>query len=125
MSIFHDQNAFLDAGDVEKFTLAAERLAFELIKEEVEELGQEPYYMAWPEPNAIKEVLDIIYVAAQYLNVTIGPDKALAAWQALHENNMSKCVDGKLIKRKDGKIMKPEGYQKLDLRPVLEKNNGR
>jgi len=32
---------------------------------------------------------------------------------------MSKCTDGKLIKREDGKVLKPEGYKKLDLSEVL------
>jgi len=84
----------------------------------------EPWYFAFEtnEPkniNAIKEALDLMYVTAQYLNVTIGPDKALECWNALQNNNMSKCVDGKLIKREDGKILKPEGYKKLDLTEIL------
>jgi hypothetical protein len=30
-----------------------------------------------------------------------------------------KCVDGKLVKRKDGKVEKPDGFVKLDLAPLL------
>ena len=122
MSIFHDQDKFLQAGDVEKFTLEAERLADKLISEESQELASESYYIGTPRNlNSIKEALDLIYVTAQYLNVTIGPDKAKECWDALQTNNMSKCVDGKLIKRDDGKILKPEGYVKLDLGEILDR----
>lgn len=122
MSIFHDQDKFLQAGDVEKFTLEAEKLADRLIGEEYTELSNERFYLGSSEDsNAIKEALDLIYVTAQYLNVTIGPDKAKECWDALQENNMSKCVDGKLVKREDGKVLKPECYKKLDLGEILDR----
>jgi len=124
MSIFHDQYEFLQAGDVEQFTKYAEKLAYDLIEEEWEEMRLEPVWFIDGGTNLVKEALDLMYVTAQYLNVTIGPDKALEAWNALHANNMSKCTDGKLIKREDGKVLKPEGYKKLDLAPLLCKNNG-
>jgi hypothetical protein len=120
MSIFHDQDKFLQAGDVEKFTLEAEKLADKLIDEEYQELKDEPYFLDKRyNSNTIKEALDLIYVLAQYLNVTIGPDKAKECWDALQENNMSKCIDGKLVKGADGKVLKPEGYVKLDLGELL------
>ena len=126
MSLFHDQYEFLQAGDV----LAGrptkrEHLAYTLINEEFREFTQEPsYFTSQGEQNeyglnAIKEALDLMYVTAQYLNVTIGPDKAKEAWDALHANNMSKCTNGKLLKREDGKVLKPEGYKKLDLSELL------
>ena len=121
MSIFHDQYRFLQAGDVPVGTLKAEKLADRLMREEYREFRYEAYY--FDEVNdtheIIKEALDLMYVTAQYLNVTIGPDKAKECWDALHANNMSKCTDGKLIKREDGKVLKPEGYKKLDLSEVL------
>ena len=122
MSIFHDQYRFLQAGDVPVGTLAAEELASKLIGEEVTEFMNEWLYFddgMGGDPAVIKEALDLMYVTAQYLNVTIGPDKAKECWDALHANNMSKCTDGKLIKREDGKVLKPEGYKKLDLSEVL------
>lgn len=114
-SFFHDQHEFLKAGDAELGTYEAAILAEDLVAEETGEFLLE----AHGDPNKIKEALDGIYTYCQYLNVTIGPDKALACWNALHQNNMSKCVDGKLVKRADGKILKPEGYQKLDLTEIL------
>lgn len=119
-SLFHDQNDFLKAGNVEIGTITAEALADRLISEEYRELSDEPYYTDDPTNfNTLKEALDLIYVTCQYLNVTIGPDKALECWNLLHNNNMSKCIDGKLVKRADGKIEKPEGYKKADLSEVL------
>jgi len=123
VSIFHDQDKFLQAGDVEKFTLEAEKLANNLITEEYLELQEEAFFFNDQDPtDTIKEALDLIYVTAQYLNVTIGPDKAKECWDALQENNMSKCVDGKLVKREDGKVLKPEGYKKLDLGEILDRD---
>ena len=122
MSIFHDQYEFLQAGDVPVGTFEAEKLANKLIEEEFNELRCEPWYLGPSSSHgSIKEALDLMYVTAQYLNVTIGPDKANECWDALHANNMSKCTDGKLLKRKDGKVLKPIGYKKLDLSPLLTK----
>lgn len=121
-SIFHDQQEFLQAGDVEVGTYNSEVLASNLIFEEFEEFSEEPHYLERRlegNTNAIKEALDLMYVTAQYLNVTIGADKAYQCWQALHANNMSKCTEGKLVKRADGKVEKPDGFKKLDLAPLL------
>ena len=106
MSLFHDQMEFLQAGDMEVGTKEAERLAYDLIGEEWGELEDEPKWYCEDNLNMIKEALDLMYVTAQYLNVTIGADKAYQCWQALHTNNMSKCTNGKLVKRADGKVLK-------------------
>ena len=120
MSLFDDQYEFLQAGDVEQFTSKSEQLAFNLIEEEYcEFINTDSYLGEHADSEAIKEALDLMYVTAQYLNVTIGPDKAKECWDALHQNNMSKCTNGKLLKREDGKVLKPEGYKKLDLSKVL------
>ena len=118
MSMFHDQAAFLEAGDVEfpSKDRKARELAEKLVLEEFGEWRNEPIYGS---PEDIKEALDLMYVTAQYINTLIGPDKALECWNALQENNMSKCTNGKLVKREDGKILKPEGYKKLDLTEIL------
>lgn len=119
-SIFHDQEEFLKAGDSPQFTLRAEILAIALVEEEFWELeGEHLYLQEDSSCNAIKEALDLMYVTAQYLNVTVGADKAKELWDALHENNMSKCVEGKLVKSEQGKILKPEGYVPLDIEKLL------
>jgi len=122
--MFYDQWEFLQAGDVEVGTAVAEDLADRLIQEEYQELQNELLYHYVLHPgntNTIKEALDLMYVTAQYLNVTIGPEAATKCWDALHANNMSKCIGGKLVKRADGKVMKPDGFKKLDLGPLLQK----
>ena len=40
-------------------------------------------------------------------------------WQEVKASNMSKFVDGKAIKNKKGKIMKPESYFKPNIKQVL------
>jgi len=40
-------------------------------------------------------------------------------WDEVRASNMSKVVDGKLIKREDGKVLKPEGYFRPDINAVL------
>lgn len=42
-----------------------------------------------------------------------------AVWDEVKASNMSKVVDGKLMKREDGKVMKPEGYFRPDLNAVM------
>ena len=37
----------------------------------------------------------------------------------IHASNMSKMVDGKVVKRADGKVMKPEGYFPPNLSDIL------
>lgn len=60
----------------------------------------------------IKEACDVVYVVVGTL-VRLGLpfDKA---FKIVHENNMSKCIDGKLHKRADGKVLKPDNYIKVD-----------
>lgn len=124
-SMFHDQAEFLMAGDVKTGTVAAENLAFTLINEELDEFFETGTFFPsgqvceTSDSNAIKEALDVVYVMAQYLNVTVGPDKAKELWDALHQNNMSKCVEGKLVKNEQGKILKPENYVPLDIEKLL------
>ena len=37
----------------------------------------------------------------------------------VHRSNMAKLVDGKPIRREDGKILKPEGWTAPDIKKVL------
>lgn len=37
------------------------------------------------------------------------------AFNRVHENNMTKFVNGQLFKNSDGKVMKPEGYVKANM----------
>lgn len=45
-----------------------------------------------------------------------------ACWQEIHRSNMSKIENGKVLRREDGKIQKPDSYSPPDLKPILSGN---
>lgn len=63
--------------------------------------------------NLVKEWADVQYVLSQ-LAVYYGIDGE-EAFTRVADNNMTKVVDGNVIYREDGKILKPEGYQKPNM----------
>lgn len=82
------------------------QLYMELIREEFEELKDG--YTA----NSITEMADacgdLIWVILGLCN-TVGIPMA-PVWHEISASNMSKTVEGKVIKRDDGKILKPDTY---------------
>ena len=79
-----------------------------LIDEEYQEFCQahrnEPYV------NELKELADLVYVCYQYAeNMEWDLDEAM---NRVHRSNMSKLgLDGKPIRRSDGKVLKGPNYQ--------------
>lgn len=64
--------------------------------------------------NLCKEWADVQVVlsnVAWYFNIP-----ADAAFNRVHENNMTKVVDGVIRRRADGKILKPDNFVKADMR---------
>lgn len=62
---------------------------------------------------------DIIYIACgTAVSYGIPLDDVFAE---VHRSNMAKLVDGKLIRREDGKIQKPEGWTAPDIKKILTK----
>lgn len=64
--------------------------------------------------NLCKEWADaqvVLSNVAWYLNIP-----ADVCFNRVHNNNMTKVVDGKVRLREDGKILKPEGYVKPDMK---------
>ena len=59
--------------------------------------------------ECLKELADVVYVAFQFA--------AAAGWELdealdrVHQSNMSKLVDGKPLKREDGKVLKGPNYK--------------
>jgi predicted HAD superfamily Cof-like phosphohydrolase len=58
------------------------------------------------------------------LNVLVGlllsqglPVEAMT--RAIHDANLRKCVDGRVVRRADGKVLKPEGWQPADKEGVI------
>jgi predicted HAD superfamily Cof-like phosphohydrolase len=61
---------------------------------------------------------DIIYIACgTAVSYGIPLDDVFAE---VHRSNMAKLVDGKVIRREDGKIQKPDGWTAPDVKGVLE-----
>jgi NTP pyrophosphatase (non-canonical NTP hydrolase) len=91
-------------------------LQFSLIEEEFRELGeafvQELYGVT--KEDQLKELADLVFVCYQYAaargwNLDV-------AMRRVFESNMSKLVDGKPLRREDGKVLKGPNYQP----PILE-----
>lgn len=106
---------------------------YTLIREEIEEVAE-----AYAE--LLKELTDLEYVlvGATAMGVHEYPEdiiKNLHAFEHLyqaiplailneafvrvHQSNMSKLTDGKLVKREDGKILKPDTYEPPDLMELV------
>lgn len=117
---FKDQKEFMEAAEQSTSGENVEQmnLYVELIREEFGE------FMATDgvTPDDIKEAIDIIVVTIGYL-YSIGVD-AEEAWRRVHASNMSKLVDGKLIKREDGKVLKPDTYTPPLLEDLVPKEVG-
>jgi len=116
------QAEFLDAGDSTYPTNSIDDLnmCISLVREEFYEWEEENPWLLSGYTNDLKEAIDLIYVVAQYLNKQVGPEKAAKLFEAVHTNNMAKCTNGKLVKREDGKILKPEGFDKDGWRSIFD-----
>lgn len=121
MNIFQEQERFMNAGDIPTGLFFGTGIGSRgyldmckrLIHEELDELEAENSHYKF---NTLKEATDLLYVVLQYLNALVGSRRAMALFELVHNNNMSKVSeDGKLRKRADGKVLKPEKY-----RPISE-----
>jgi predicted HAD superfamily Cof-like phosphohydrolase len=62
---------------------------------------------------------DIIYIACgTAVSYGIPLDKV---FEEVHRSNMSKLVDGKVVRREDGKILKPQGWTPPQIETILKK----
>lgn len=105
-----------NVSEVPEFPDENERvLRRKLLREEVDEYfdGEDKDDLE----NVAKELADIIYIvcgtAASY---GIPLDRV---FNEVHRSNMEKLVDGKVVRRDDGKILKPEGWTAPDIKSVL------
>tara|TARA_R100000544_G_C2209317_1_gene51038 strand:+ start:37 stop:519 length:483 start_codon:yes stop_codon:yes gene_type:complete len=95
------------------FNIKLEDMRFSLIREEFGEVSDESDTGTYP-AGMLKELADLIYVTYGYA-ATYGWDLDEAI-RRVHVSNMSKLgVDGKPLKRPDGKVLKGPNYQKPDL----------
>ena len=121
MSMFTDVRAFQRAfgqrvGEKPELPDGAERcLRTRLLQEEFEE------YLFAEGQNDLVEIADaladIIYIACgTAVSYGIPLDDV---FESVHASNMAKLVDGKVIRRADGKVQKPEGWQPPDIKRIL------
>jgi predicted HAD superfamily Cof-like phosphohydrolase len=94
-------------------------LRMKLITEEFNELCDAE------ENNDLIEVADaladIIYIAlGTAVSYGIPLDKV---FEEVHRSNMAKLVDGKVLRREDGKIQKPKGWTPPDIKYVIKKTH--
>jgi NTP pyrophosphatase (non-canonical NTP hydrolase) len=90
-------------------------LQFGLIIEEYNELRVEyEDELSGSKVDQLKELADLVFVCYQYAAAR-GWDLD-TAMRRVFESNMSKLVDGKPLRRSDGKVMKGPNYQP----PILD-----
>lgn len=95
--------------NVNQFNFDQVSLYYGLVEEEYEEFVLEKPMM----PEGLKELCDLIWVA---IGVGLSCGYRLEdAFKELHRSNMSKLVDGKLLKRDDGKVLKGPNYSPADM----------
>lgn len=64
---------------------------------------------------------DIIYIAlGTAVSYGIPLDNV---FEEVHRSNMAKLVDGKPLKREDGKVIKPAGWKPPDVEGILKKSH--
>ena len=115
MSVFLDQMIFMQAADqtVKDFNQQQYNMYLDLIREETEEL-----FTAVGNNNRVEQLdalIDIMVVTIGALH-SLGVD-AEGAWREVLRSNLDKIDKdtGKVRKREDGKVLKPEGWQPPDL----------
>lgn len=92
-----------------------------LIQEEFVEL-----MVALKDPNiesTVHEAIDLIYVTMGLIN-NLGVDGE-ACFSAIHNANMKKKINGKIIKREDGKILKPKNWKRANLKSIIFRTRGK
>ncbi|MBT2868288.1 nucleoside triphosphate pyrophosphohydrolase family protein [Chromobacterium violaceum] len=63
------------------------------------------------------EAVDVLNVVCGLLLSQGLPLEAMC--EAIHDANLRKCVDGKVVRRADGKVLKPEGWRPADKAGVI------
>lgn len=118
---FKDQEKFMVACDqtVSEFNQKQFDLYVNLIREEVKEL--EEAIAAGDRKEMLDALEDIMVVTAGAMHS--GGFDGEGGWNEVMRTNFAKIdpVTGKVRKREDGKVLKPEGWQPPNLEPFLTK----
>ena len=121
MNVFRDQEKFMKACDqsVDNFNDDQFNLYISLIEEEANELADA--IKAHDKVETVDALIDILVVTIGALH-SMGAD-AEGAWKEVMNTNFAKIdkATGKVRKREDGKVLKPQGWTPPDLKPYLSK----
>ncbi len=100
------------------------KLREDLVLEELKELREA--IELGDRAKILQEISDLHYVViGYYLTLGISPELARAAFNEVHEANMSKLMpDGSVRRREDGKVLKGPNYRLPDLHGVLARFYG-
>lgn len=120
---FRDQEKFMKACDqsVEGFNQKQFDLYVNLIDEEFGELNTA--IAAGDKVEMVDALIDILVVTIGALH-SMGADGD-GAWKEVMKTNFAKIdkVTGKVVKREDGKVLKPDGWTPPALAPFVTKND--
>ncbi len=121
MNYQKDVEDFMESGqqdfpDLQGMTSKQAKLYMDLITEE--------YNETWRAFNVDKDVVEVADGLADMVWVIMGMASTLdipfdKVWNEVKASNMSKFVNGKVVKNSDGKIMKPEGYFRPNIGDIL------
>lgn len=118
-NVFRDQAKFMQACDqsTDKWNEEQFNLYTRLINEEVEELWEAN--AAADKVECLDALLDIIVVAVGAIH-SLGA-RGEEAWEEVMKTNLAKIdpATGKVRKRADGKVLKPEGWKAPELGPFI------
>ncbi len=117
---FSDQEKFMQACDqtIGEYNQIQYDMYLKLIREEYDELVS-----AMLDADAVEQLdalIDILVVTIGAIH-SMGAD-AEGAWREVMRSNFAKIGDnGKVSKRDDGKVLKPQGWTAPNLKPFLKK----
>jgi len=116
---FKDQETFMTACDqqVNTHSVSQYNMYLNLIKEEYTELNEA--IQANDQVEQLDALIDILVVTIGAIH-SAGFDGE-GAWKEVMRTNFAKIdpTTGKVRKREDGKVLKPEGWTAPDLRPFV------
>lgn len=118
---FRDQAKFMTACDqtVNRGNTDQFNMYLKLIEEEAEELNQA--IIAKDKVEMLDALIDMLVVTIGAIH-SAGFD-AEGAWKEVMQTNFAKIDKdtGKVIKREDGKVLKPDGWTPPNLEPYVKK----
>jgi NTP pyrophosphatase (non-canonical NTP hydrolase) len=118
--IREEWNAKVDVPMNDKPTLIHQDQSILMFKLMYEELLE---YRDAIQKGDIVEIADALGDIQYLLNGTVNQHGLQDHWsqvqEEIHRSNLTKLVDGKLIKREDGKVLKPDTYERPNLKDIL------